>query len=133
MATARKTTTAAKTATPKAPRKPRVPKPVVDLSTALAAFQRAKRANDTAQKQKAKADARAEETSAALTSAATVLKTYTADVDAALAQVKTDDEDANDVADTAGDDSYADEAEDDTDPLYHGGYGDDETDETHNG
>lgn len=68
-------------------RKPRVPKPVTDLSTANAAFQKAKKAADKASKDKDAAVAAASLANTKLAEAARVLKGYTAELDAAVAGV----------------------------------------------
>jgi hypothetical protein len=108
-ATTAKTVTNAKVddATTKAPRKPRVPKPVTDLSTANAAFQKAKKAAERANVAAAEATAAAQGANEKLAEAARVLKGYTAELDAAVAGVlPTEAEDAPEVTPQEDADEY---------------------------
>lgn len=65
-------------------RKPRVPKPVNDVATATAAFNRAKKTADKAEAALEAAHKNAHEAYEVLGEAAKVLKGYLADVDAAV-------------------------------------------------
>lgn len=65
-------------------RKPRVPKPVTDVATATAAFNRAKKTADKAEAALAAAQRDVEAAREVLAEAATVLKGYLSDVDAAV-------------------------------------------------
>ena len=134
MAVARKSTaakTAAKTDTPAAKpvRKPRVPKPITDLATANAAFTRAKKSADRARAMADGARKESEAADAKLAEAAKVLKGYLGEVDAAMVGVlpETADEDGEFASDYDETNTDPADDDDDTDPLYHGGYGDDET------
>jgi hypothetical protein len=64
-------------------RKPRTPRRVTDLTTASAAFKRAKRTADKADAALAQAQQNAESAHAMLTEAATALKSYTDEISAA--------------------------------------------------
>lgn len=109
---AAKKTPAAKSAEPKAPRKPRVPKPVTDLATANAAFQKAKRSAERASKAADEARKTEADANAALREAAQVLKGYMGEVDAAVGNVLPE--------------PAEDAPVNDLDGLEHDGYGDNE-------
>lgn len=96
-------------------RKPRVPKAVTDLPTASAAFKRAKRIADKADKELSAAQSNAEAAHSALTAAATELKKYTSEIatlaDAALAdQTEVGAESTYDETAPAEYDDYSDES-----------------------
>lgn len=86
VARSKKTDTAAPDANPEPAkvRKPRVPKPVTDVATATAAFNRAKKTADKAEAALLAARNDADAARAELAEAAKVLKGYLSDVDAAV-------------------------------------------------
>lgn len=96
--------TPAKTAEPKAPRKPRTPKPVTDLATANAAFQTAKKKAERATQHADSARQAEADAKAALSEAAKVLKSYLGDVENAVGEALPVEEDGPQVHPAENDD-----------------------------
>lgn len=117
MVTKAKTPAAAKT--DKAPRKPRTPKPVDDLASATVALNAAKRKADRTAKARAEAVAADGLAQTELAQAKATVKRFYAEL---MGETLEADQDAPETAD-----------EGEPDALYHGGYGDDETETSEQG
>lgn len=92
---------AAEPAPVKKERTPRAPKPVTDLASANVAFNKAKRAAERTEKAADDAIAARDAAQQTLTNAATELKRYTADIDAAANAVLSAPESAEDPTEVA--------------------------------